>query len=89
VEVKVMEESLAVLCGRISLTEGKNVGITINEGEIADLKEKGARCLVWSNAVEKKITMEAFKDLLSKLWKPVWRVVFKELKENLWRFEFS
>jgi hypothetical protein len=33
--------------------------------------------------------MEAFKDLLSKLWKTVWRVVFKELKENLWRFECS
>jgi hypothetical protein len=46
VEVKVMEESLVVLCGRISLTEGKNASITINEGEIADLKEKGARCLV-------------------------------------------
>lgn len=38
-----MVEQLAIMCDRISLTEGEKEGITIVEGEIEDLREKGER----------------------------------------------
>lgn len=72
----------------MSLSEGEE-GISITEGEVAVLKEKGTRCLVGRIGTEKRINRESFKSLLLRLWRPVGGVSFKEIQENLWIFEFS
>ena len=41
-----MAEELEDLCGNISLSEGEKFGIRIQEGEIAEARERGTRCLV-------------------------------------------
>lgn len=84
-----MAKALEALCGRISLSDGEKTGISISEGEVADLQDKGARCLVGRLGTEKKINKEAFRSLLTHLWRPVGRVIFKEIQDNLWVFEFS
>jgi hypothetical protein len=38
--------------------------------------------------VPKKLNKEAFKAILTRIWRPAGRVVFKEIQENLWLFEF-
>lgn len=37
----------------------------------------------------KKLNKEGFKAILVRIWRPVGRVIFKEIQENLWLFEFS
>ncbi|GLT53996.1 hypothetical protein SLA2020_272300 [Shorea laevis] len=84
-----MDGSLEEIWGRMSLSEGEKQGISISEGEVAILKEKGSRCLVGRIGTEKKVNKEAFKSLFLRLWRPVGEVYFKEIQEHLWIFEFS
>jgi hypothetical protein len=39
--------------------------------------------------VPKKLNKEAFKAVLQRIWRPSGQLVVKEIKENLWLFEFS
>jgi hypothetical protein len=82
-------EGLENLCSRITLTGGEKEGISISEGEISDVRQKGELCLVGKLWTEKPTNKEAFKTVLSRLWRTVETVIFKEIQENLWLFEFS
>jgi hypothetical protein len=84
-----MTEDLESMCRRISLTEGEKNSSTLSEGEIADVQEKGDRCLMGKIWSEKYTNKEAFKYVLSRLWRTMESVVFKELQDNLWLFEFA
>lgn len=68
---------------------GEKEGISISVGEVADLREKGSRCLVGRLVTEKRTNKDAFKSLLTSLWRLVGRVQFKEIQEALWILEFS
>ena len=76
------------MCRKISLTEGEKVGITVTDGKVEEIREKGTTCLVGKLWMKKTINKKAFKVVLSQIWRTVERVVFKELQENVWLFEF-
>lgn len=84
-----MVDELEVLCGRISFSDREKEGISISEGEVAILQEKRSRCLVGRFGTEKRVNREAFKSLLTRIWRPVGCVIFQEVQEHLWIFEFS
>lgn len=84
-----MAEEIACLCNKISLKEGEKRGITILEGEVEEVKEQGTMCLVGKLWMDKVANKETFKTVFSRIWRLMGRVVFKELQENLWLFEFS
>lgn len=84
-----MAEDLEELCGRISHSDRENEGISINEGEIAVLCVKGSRCLVGHLDTEKWINNDAFRSLLTWLWRPGGSVLFQKIHEHLWIFKFS
>ena len=44
--VLLMAKVLEKLCSKVSLSEGEKGGIHVTEGEVAEGKEVGARCLV-------------------------------------------
>ena len=46
-------------------------------------------CLVGKIWARKQVSREAFKTVLSRIWRLVGTVVFKELQDNLWLFEFN
>lgn len=85
----VIEEELERLCGKVSLTKGEKTRISVTEGEIAIVCSKGVNCLVGCLRVDRKANKEAFKTLMSRLWHTIGNVVFKELQDNLWLFEFA
>lgn len=58
-------------------------------GTTHDIRAKGSKCLVGRLGVPKKLNRVAFKAVLMRIWRPAGRVVFKEILENLWLFEFS
>jgi hypothetical protein len=68
---------------------GEQVGIQITEGDVADIREKGEHCLVGKVWAEKQVNKEAFQTVLSRLWRLVGHVTFKELLDNVWLFEFT
>ena len=41
---------------------------------------------VWADKIVNK---EAFKSVMSTVWRTAWEVKFKDLKDNVWLFEFS
>jgi hypothetical protein len=84
-----MEGELERKCSKISLTEGEKVGLKISEGEVVETRVKGENCLVGKIWAEKSVNKEAFRMMLSRLWRLVGHVIFKELHDNLWLFEFS
>ncbi|GLT77767.1 hypothetical protein SLA2020_493250 [Shorea laevis] len=84
-----MASEIEELCGKLTLSEGEKEGIPIHAGELSAVKEKVERCLVGRVGTEKRINREAFRTLLSRLWNPRGAVVFKEVQNHLWIFEFS
>lgn len=84
-----MSEELERLCGKIALTEGEKVGLVISEGEIAEGRMKGERCLVGRIGGERRVNKEAFRTVLSRIWRLAGSVVFKEVQDNIWLFEFE
>lgn len=84
-----MGDDLETLCGRIALIGGEKVGITILESEVAADNEKGERCLVGIIGDEKKVNKDAFRNILSCIWRTVGLVVFKEVQGNVWLLEFA
>ena len=83
-----MAEELEKLCGKISLTRGENKVLIICEWELAAGREKGERCLVGKIGSERRVNKEAFRTVLSQIWRTVGSVMFKEVQDNLWLFEF-
>ena len=84
-----MEECLERMCSKISLIDGEKVGIKVVEGDVAKIREKSMNCLVGKLWTKKAINKEAFQTVLSRIWHTVRQVVFKELLDNCWLFEFS
>jgi hypothetical protein len=65
------------------------VGIKISEGEVAADREKGERCIVGRIGDEKKVNKDAFKSVLARIWCIVGIVIFGEVQDNVWLFEFT
>jgi hypothetical protein len=84
-----MAEQLEELCGNISLSEGEKARITITEGEIEEVRAQGGRCLIGRIWMGKRVNKEAFKIVLTRVWHTIKGVIFKELDDNIWLFEFE
>jgi hypothetical protein len=85
----IMADEIERLCSKVSLTEGEKEGIQVLEGEIVEGREIGERCLVGKLWSGKRVNREAFQTQLSRIWRLVGTVVFKDLQDNLWLFEFT
>lgn len=69
-----------------SLTDGEKKGIMITAGDVDVSVKQGDNCLARRYWSKKKYNKEAFKTVLSRLWRAVGRVTFRELYDNLWLF---
>jgi len=78
-----MEELIESMGDRIKLTEGERKGITIIEFYTADLRARSECCLLGRLISDRRIQKEAFKALMTRLWKTLEAVAFKELLDNL------
>jgi hypothetical protein len=84
-----MAEDYGEKVGNFPLTKGEKKGILIDVEDVAELRTKGSKCLVGRLGVPKRINKEAFKTLLTRIWRTVKDVFFKEIHDNLWLFEFE
>jgi hypothetical protein len=84
-----MEELVECMGDRMKLSEGERNGIAITEVDTANLRARGERCLLGKLMSDRRIQKEAFKALMSKLWKTLESVNFKEIHDNLWLLEFA
>jgi hypothetical protein len=84
-----MAEELGDLCKRISLTEGERDGIQVEELDVSEARVIAGKCLIGKIWTDKNVNQEAFISVFSNIWRIVGTVKFKELKDNIWLFEFS
>jgi hypothetical protein len=84
-----MEDILNKLGDVMTLTEGEKLGITINEDDTADLRSKSGLCLIGRLLSERRVQKEAFHLMMSRLWKTLASVTFKEIHDNMWLLEFA
>ena len=73
----------------LSLCEQERTRIAIIEGEIEETRTHGGWCLIGKIWIGKKVNKEAFMIVLSRIWRTKRGVIFKELDDNLWLFEFD
>jgi hypothetical protein len=85
----IMEEEQGVFNRKIPLIRGETKRIEIDEEDTEELREKGLKCLVGRFGTPKKINKEAFKSVLTRIWRTTRGVFFKEILDNLWIFEFE
>jgi hypothetical protein len=71
------------------LSKGEQKGTEIVDETIEELRIKGSRCIVGRLGEPKKLNKDAFKAILVRIWRPAGRLIFKEILDNLWLFEFS
>jgi hypothetical protein len=83
-----MTEGNGNVLGGFPLSKREQKEIVVAESAIQELCNKGSLCLVGRLGVPKKLNKEAFKAVLQRIWRPSGRLVVKEIKENLWLFEF-
>jgi hypothetical protein len=84
-----MADDVDKLCSKVALIGGEWDGITITEGEVAESRDRGERCLVGRIGEDRRVNKEAFRTVMTRLWRIVGTVVFQEVQENIWVFEFS
>jgi hypothetical protein len=70
-------------------TKGEQLGIPITENDVKETRTIGANCLVGRLWAEKKVNREAFKSVMTRIWRAEGCVVFNEIQDNLWIFEFT
>jgi hypothetical protein len=84
-----MEDLIGSIGESISLTEGERQGLIITEDETADLRVKSGLCLIGKLMSERIVYKEALQSMMSRLWRTVESVKFKELHDNVWLLEFG
>jgi hypothetical protein len=84
-----MADELEALCGKISLTEGEQTGIQVEELEVSDARVVAGKCLVGKVWGDKNVNKEAFISVMSTIWRTTGGVKFRDLKDNMWLFEFT
>jgi hypothetical protein len=70
-------------------TKGEQTGISITDEDVAEAEEHGANCLIGKVWTKEKITKEAFKTVMAKIWRAEQSITFREVQDNLWIFEFT
>jgi hypothetical protein len=84
-----MADQIEKLCGNISLTDREKVGLMITEGEVDEVWVQGGQCLVGRIWMGRKVNKEAFTSVLTRIWRILGGVTFKELGDNIWQFKFE
>ena len=74
-----MADGLDDLCVKISLITGEKVGKTITKREVVDVHEVRGRSLLGQIGDMRKVNKEDFKSILSRIWRTIRNVIFKEV----------
>jgi hypothetical protein len=73
----------------LTLSEGEQLGILVDDCEVAEAKKQGHNCLIGKIWAGKRINRDSFVRVFKRIWRIDGEVVFKEVQPNVWMFEFS
>ncbi|XP_042952250.1 uncharacterized protein LOC122289336 [Carya illinoinensis] len=83
-----MEEDLAKLWNKLSLTKEERYELVITEQDVQVTTEKRKLCLVRKFIADKRVNRDAFKSTMMK-WKATTSIRIFDVGENLFLFEFK
>lgn len=84
-KMKAMEEQW----GKLQLTEEEEANIEITEEEVASMRKEGDLCLIEKLRVDRVINKGVIKTVIDKIWRLSSKLVFKEVKANVFTVLFA
>jgi hypothetical protein len=73
----------------LTLSEGEQLEILVDDCEVAEAKKQGNNCLIGKIWAGKRINRDGFVRVFKRIWRTDGEVAFKEVQPNVWMFEFS
>jgi hypothetical protein len=83
------KDKMNSLHGSTTLSEGEQLGIEVEDCEIAEAEKQGNNCLIGKIWAGKRVNKEGFISVFKRIWRTEKEVFFKEIQPNVWMFEFS
>jgi hypothetical protein len=77
------------LQGSTTLSEGEQLGIDVEDFEVAEAKKQSSNCLIGKIWAGKRVNKEGFITVFKRIWRTEGEVFFKEIQPNVWMFDFS
>ena len=78
-----MSEELENLWGKLSLTEEELTEVPIKQNWLEENKEVGKNCLIGKLLLNKRVNIEAMKNVLSNVWKVSSSIVLREVRKRI------
>ena len=84
-----MNEDLEKMWEKLSLTEVKQVEMVVEKDWLEEVREAGKHCLIGRLVLNKRVNLEAMKNVLSMVWKLCARMTIKEVGNRVFIFHFE
>ena len=84
-----ISEELEQLRGKLSLTEEEQLKVVVEQEWLEDSKEAGKNYLIGKLALQKRVNVEAMKNILCNVWKIYSGLSIKEMECMLFIFRFQ
>ena len=84
-----MAEKLAEMWSKLSLTEEEQADIVIEKDWIEDTVPMGKNCLLGKVLTNKRVNIEAMRNVFMKVWRVKYGVTVHEVGERLYLFLFE
>ena len=86
---KTNQAKMNSLQGSSTLSASKQLGIDVEDFEIAEAKKQRNNGLISKIWAEKRVNKEGFISVFKRIWRTESGINFKEIQPNMWMFEFS
>ncbi|CAI9762887.1 unnamed protein product [Fraxinus pennsylvanica] len=83
-----MESDIADMCEQLPLTEHEEDALVVAEAEV-QTPQRNAKCLLFKLLSTKHFNKEAFKNSMTRLWRPNKTLRIQDISPNLFLAEFD
>ena len=89
VEFVRMEDSLAKMWNKLSLTDTEQEEVTLEQDWVEETEAEGEKCIIGKVLSNRVVNMEAMRNVFSKIWKLSGALSIKEVGEKVYLFRFE
>ena len=84
-----MSEDLEQLWGKLSLTKEEQIDVILDKDWCEEVNEVGKYCIIGKMVLNRRVNMEAMKNVLCNVWKSFFGMSIKEVRDRLYIFKFE
>ena len=84
-----MNEDLEKMWEKLSLTEAEQVEVVVEGNWLDEAREAGKHCLIGRLVLNKRVNLDAMKNVLSMVWRLTAQMTIKEVGNRMFIFHFE